>query len=240
MDIVFYTADKFEEKNYPVLPASHYVPEWYKNITPGVDGEKLTFKDGVSNATIRKCVPFLEAMTAGYIVQLAQDVFISREELIDPSTGYQSSIPYYSWGLGGQVAFHDARQAPGHPGNKSNYPIPKFTSNWSIMTPNGYSCMFIPPMNRDDLPFRIMSGIVDTDTYHTPVNFPFTLVDPNFTGLIKAGTPIAQIIPFKRDKWKMNSGSKKSAQIVDDSIQKLRRLAFHGYKKLFWVKKEFK
>ena len=43
--------------------------------------------------------------------------------------------------------------------------------------------------------------MVDTDKYPIPVHFPF-LLKKNFEGLIKQGTPIIQVIPFKRESWK--------------------------------------
>lgn len=246
MEIVFFNNSKdsdFENSVYPVKPASDFIPEWYMNIPLTGDGKELGFVNGVTNATVRKCVPFLDAMTAGYIIQLANDVHVSRQEATTADGEFKSDVPYYSWGMGNEIQFHDFKQAFGHPGNKAGYPIPKFISSWSIFTPPGYSCFFTHPFNRSDLPFRIMDGIVDTDEYHTPVNFPFTLVDPNFKGLIKAGTPIAQIIPFKRDSWKMSLGVGQEAKYKKEtnwSIQSLRRLAHNGYRKLFWAKKEFK
>ena len=222
------------------MPASEYVPKWYKDIPVTADKKGLAFRDGISNASIRKCVPFLDAMTAGYIIQLSADVFITQDLVVDQETKEVKSIPYYSWGYGTELQFHSPAQVPGHPMNTKEVPVPKFMSNWAIFTPPGYSCMFVHPLNRTDLPFRIMDGIVDTDTYHTSVNFPFTLKDPNFTGLIKAGTPIAQIIPFKRDSWRMKSGSDEHERKVWLSIRNLRSRAFNGYRKYFWSKKDFK
>ena len=53
-------------------------------------------------------------------------------------------------------------------------------------------------MHRESV-FTIMDGIVDTDSYNALVNFPFFLNDWSYEGLIPAGTPMAQVIPFKRE-----------------------------------------
>ena len=80
----------------------------------------------------------------------------------------------------------------------------KWTVPWSIETPKGFSLLFTHPLNRMELPFVTMSGIVDTDEYECPVNLPF-LIREGFMGVIPKGTPIAQVIPIKREKWSSNS-----------------------------------
>lgn len=85
-----------------------------------------------------------------------------------------------------------------------------------------------------------MPGIVDTDKYASPVNFPFILNDIKFTGLIPAGTPIAQVIPFKRDSWRMNFGSEKEITASIKSDKTLKRKFFDVYRNTFWSSKDFK
>ena len=87
--------------------------------------------------------------------------------------------------------------------------FPKWINPWGIKTPKGYS-IFIKNLPHRESIFTILEGVVDTDEYHVPVNFPFVINDVNFEGLIPAGTPIAQILPFKRENWKMTSGLKEN------------------------------
>ena len=94
-------------------------------------------------------------------------------------------------------------------------------------------------MHRDNEIFTILPGIVDTDTYTNPVNFPFQLNDPSFRGLIPAGTPICQVIPFRRDSWQMGIGSAKDFA-EGGVMSKLRRVIFNSYKTQFWSKKDFR
>jgi hypothetical protein len=62
----------------------------------------------------------------------------------------------------------------------------------------------------------------------------------NFEGLIPAGTPIAQIIPFKRESWK------NTIQTTGELLQKsfedklfINNRFFDKYKKSFWQRKEY-
>ena len=60
--------------------------------------------------------------------------------------------------------------------------------------------LFTHPLNREDLPFRTLSGMVDCDRWRDGlVHFPALWIDPNFEGVLPAGTPVAQAIPIRRE-----------------------------------------
>jgi hypothetical protein len=88
--------------------------------------------------------------------------------------------------------------------------------------------------------FTILPGIVDTDEYYAPINFPMVINDPNFEGLIPKGTPIAQVIPFKRESWKMEIGGEKELAEQEKVGQKLLTKFFDRYKTMFRANKEYK
>jgi hypothetical protein len=94
-------------------------------------------------------------------------------------------------------------------------------------------------MHRESV-FTILPGVVDTDTYTATVNFPMVINDPNFEGLIPKGTPIAQVIPFKREGWQMEIGSEKELKEQNNVTQKLLTQFFDRYKSTFWSRKEYK
>ena len=95
------------------------------------------------------------------------------------------------------------------------------------------------PFHRESV-FTILPGIVDTDQYTAPVNFPFVINDPAFEGLIPKGTPIAQAIPFKRDSWTINIGDIKNLKAQANVTKKLHSKFFDKYKSMFWARKEYK
>ena len=70
---------------------------------------------------------------------------------------------------------------------------------WQIKTPEGYSSLLMPVLNAN-LPLQFSAGIVNTDSYHNKINFPF-FVREKWKGVVKKGTPLIQVIPFKRDEW---------------------------------------
>lgn len=209
-------------------PASRSVPDWYKNTQSYISGERKPAGDGTTSATIKRCIPVFDAITAGYIIELPADVFVSVKD----------GTQWFEWSDFGLVQFHPIEQAPEHP-DKKPFAYPKWINPWSIATPKGYSTLFVQPFHRESV-FTILPGIVDTDQYTPPVNFPFVINDPTFEGLIPKGTPIVQVIPFKRDSWNMELGNKEKFDAQVKVSKKLRSKFFDKYKTMFWTKKEYK
>jgi hypothetical protein len=168
----------------------------------------------------------LDSITAGYIIVTPCDIYVSIK---DGEIEYENPLNI--------IEFHPRKQAYNHP-QANIYKFPKFINPWAIKTPKGYSCYFKPPAHSPNPWFEILEGFVDTDVYSTNVNFPFVLLDPDKECLIPAGTPIAQVIPIKRDSWKMDIT--KDVDEANNVSKFLSSQYFDRYKRLFWEKKEYK
>jgi hypothetical protein len=227
MNILFTNTSGYQDLTAP-QPASSLVPDWYKNTQSYTSGEKKPDGSGGTTATVKRCMPVFDAITAGYIIESPADVWVSIKD------GQQ----YFEWSSFGLISFHPIEQAPLHPDRKP-HAYPKWNNPWSIKTPKGYSTLFVQPFHRESV-FTILPGIVDTDQYFSPVNFPFVVNDSQFEGLIPMGTPIAQVIPFKRDSWKMELGKQEDVIKQATVTQKLQTKFFDRYKTMFWSRKEYK
>ena len=214
--------------NYIPRPASTLLPDWYKNTPSYVDLSVVPRKP-----TIKKCIPIFDALTAGYIITTFVDIIVELQ-YVDGK-----KVPYFYWSSGNPVEFHQIDQAPQYPSKDLRDTLPKFMNPWAIITPPGYSCLFVNPMHNSSLNFKILEGIVDTDKSNFAVNFPFVFTNLDFEGLIPAGTPIAQVIPFKRDKWKHEIDFEFVGIENKDKFKKIRSVFFNGYKDFFWTRKEF-
>ena len=139
---------------------------------------------------------------------------------------------------------HGINQLEGCPYVKQNKDLPfyKILNPWTIKTPPGYSCLFVPPLNNGDDRFFILSGIVDTDVFESEINFPFVINGdkyPELETIFKKGTPYVQIIPFKRERWKMSI----KTSTTDENL--FKRMSYASmlsrvYQNFFWKKKDFK
>jgi len=194
IDFVADNKEFLEIADKPPL-ASKNTPTWFKNTTAYVNGIKGidTYSDPTS--TIKKCMPVVDSMGAGYNITLPCDLWVINE-------GERKIKFQWAWDKLSLISEQRADQY-------STYPIPqgfydvafKFLNHWIVKTPKNYSCLFTHPLHYDDLPFRCLPAIVDTDKFPIPVHFPFFL-RKDFSGLIPKGTPIIQIIPFKRQTFR--------------------------------------
>lgn len=214
-------------------PASELIPEWYKKKSPYTENENsFGLKEYGPNLTVKRCIPFLDAMSHGYVIELQEDISIS--------TLSASTPPMARWRSGNSVVTsHVESQTSGMPipSGMSKF-ILKWENNWVIKTPPGYSTFFAHPVNRFDLPFITISGVVDTDKYPLPVTFPFFILE-NFNGIIPKGTPIVQIFFVKNESWKAESRkfSEKNMTVAWNLFLSHLHAA---YKKMWWQKKHFK
>jgi hypothetical protein len=212
-------------------PCSQAIPEWYKKISTYVpDHVPAENQLYPVRGTIKKCMPVFDSITAGYMLYTPCDVIVSTVD----------GKPYFNWESNHNIiTFHSLEQTGNHPKANTEH-TPKWTNFWSIKTPKGYSCLFTAPMHGDESPFAILPGIVDTDTFIAPVNLPFTFKDPDFNGYIPKGTPMCQVIPFKREDWEMKIGSTDDALEANNQAWKLGKLDIFKYKTSWWNRKTFK
>lgn len=216
------------DHQFAPVPATEALPKWYKENAEYVNGKREVV-DAATPATVKKCIPVFDAMTAGYILRTYVDVQVTQHD----------GAPYYQWPSLNPVGFHPIEQAAHHPAN-NGAPYPKWYSPWAIRTEPGYSCLFVPPMHNPNGIFTILPGIVDTDTYLGPVNFPFVLNDVRWEGIIPAGTPMAQVIPFRRESFRMVMGGDDERKQQQRNVTRLRTYWFNSYKRQFWSRKTFR
>ena len=80
-----------------------------------------------------------------------------------------------------------------------------------------------------------MTAVIDTDVIDVPWhNWPAKIFEHSFT--IKAGEPVAQIIPFRREDWNM-SIEIDTSMMLQDTICNTQQ---DGYARMMHNKKRFK
>jgi len=222
MEIIFTNTFGFDLES--PQPADKHVPEWYKDINSYRYNKRVPDLDVSATSTIKRCMPVFDTITAGYIIVTPVDVYVHPDQR-------------FTWANANFIEFHPLWQAYNHP-LSNNAAYPKFSNPWTIKTPKGYSTLFVQPFHRESV-FTIFPGIVDTDTYFGNVNFPFVLNDPSFTGYIPKGTPMAQVIPFKRETWKSKLGGEKEKKETEKQLIEAKSTFFDYYKKIWHKKKQY-
>lgn len=207
--------------------AKKYIPDWYKDAERFVGG-KMKIVNGAGNHGLKMCMPFIDALTIGYIATLWTDIVVEQTQL----------GPRLQWRVGPDPLEKRPRTnqtLPTPPGHDDDHYAWKTIFN--IETPPGYSILITHPLNRHDLPFTTLSGVVDSDMTMARGNLPFFLKS-GFEGIIPAGTPLFQIIPFKRENWTSEEDKSILKKARENEFETMRR-AFGWYKNFKWNRKSY-
>ncbi|MDB4350307.1 hypothetical protein OAA38_00710 [bacterium] len=195
---------KIEESLYDVVdnpaPAKKLVPDWYKKMSVHIsDASKMPVmpnQESGANLSIKACIPIQDELVSGYIITMPQDLYIFKDgsEMFTRWSDEESLL----------IESHSVEQFKSSPLEKFSIGgvLFKFINPWRIYTKKGYSIKFFPP-SYHDLDFEVLPGIVDTDLMHS-VNFPFIWKGGDGEFIIQRGTPLVQLLPFKREKWVSN------------------------------------
>jgi hypothetical protein len=177
------------------------LPDWFRKL-PAVTADRVSPSD--SGLTVKRCMPFLDAMASGWVIGLAGTV---RMEILDGGQTVNCGWDFDRT----LVSNHANHQVAGNP--RDPMPPCKFHNYWTIVTPPGWSCLFVPPLNRPNGIFEVVAGVVDTDTYQSEIHFPFFATGEDGLHVVERGTPLVQVIPFRRETTDL------SADIRSESVQ---------------------
>ncbi len=175
------------------VPAREALPEWLRRMPPSVPSAV----HGRAIRTVKQCPPFVDAMSHGFMLVLPCDVTVHDAQFA------------WDWPLPplaitdhprAPLSFHVAEQLRGSPLAQGQHAALKFNSFWTIELEAGWSLMAVHPINRLDLPFRLVTGLVDADRFNDiGINFPARWTEPSFRGVLPRGTPFAQCYVVPRE-----------------------------------------
>lgn len=235
--IIFHSAKGYNSENsFHPSPSKSFVPEWFskasrfwtdksgKNYYDHESGEKLL--------SFKACPALMDSFVSGYSLLTPCDIHfytINGKISVGIDDKYKS--------------FCERREPVADLEVPFGYEETHFHwfPNWMPELPEGYSAVYVSPINRFDLPFITVSGIIDNDKMSTPGLIPF-FIQKGFVGTIKAGTPYVQILPYKRESWNMEKVFHSEIEIVhrhNESAKKFRIPGGGGYKKTVWSRKDF-
>jgi hypothetical protein len=227
----------------------------------GADGDsverKVNINSGMDNASIKRCQPIIDSMTLGYTIRTHAEIYIESKdnesahlnEEVCPAPSVITTATYprrITDSPNSGASFHPFGQAMEHPySKKQEQHLLKIFTPWIVKTAPGYSVIFHSPLNDQNEYFDVVPGVMDSDRFFPKLNFMIALKDKNFNGIIPVGTPLVQVVPFKRENWEMViEHTKEGMERVKEGKGKIDATlasVFHlPYRKLFWSKKEFK
>jgi hypothetical protein len=218
-------------------PSIKHLPDWYKNFSKygkkdGTTGSLKDVKNNIAFPTFKSCVPMFDAMTAGYMYDTPCDLEVIWQNgvpLIKTEPGWEDFIGFRGKTEGFPLSSEYAEE-------HFNWMPP-----WAIKLPEGYSGIYLTPINRLDLPFYSFEGIIDNDKVVMTGQYPF-IIKKSFVGIIPKGTPFLQVIPFKREDWESEVNILKPLELAVDRNRtpfKYRKARANYYRKNEWQRKNY-
>ena len=220
-------------------PVIKTIPEWYinadRNYKHPHTGEDFIGQDGGKIVTWKGCPAIYDIMGSGYVYKTPCDIEFFIDEKGNPDV--KVSDPNYQ----DFCTKRDPLPQFRHPVGFSEQHV-AWRADWAVEVPEGYSVLYTTPLNRYELPFTTTNGIIDNDKVNLPGTMPFFLIK-GFTGVIPAGTPYAQLIPFKRENWESSVIIEPAELLYEknmDNAKKYRVPNGGVYQKEVWERRTYK
>jgi hypothetical protein len=221
-------------------PILKTLPPWYRNaewfVPDAATGKPAESPDGSGKMpTWKACPAVLDVMGAGYTYKTPCDIEFTVDSAGDIH-GRVLDDRYRN--------FLQEREPMAQFWHPHGYHQKHFAwwADWAVELPEGYSALYTHPMNRHELPFMTTSGIVDNDKVHLPGTMPFFFVRGLF-GVLPAGTPYAQIIPFKREHWEsevdVSISEDEMRAKAKENLAKYRRPDGGVYQREVWERRKY-
>lgn len=235
--IIFHSNKHYNEESTVPITARKVLPKWWEDSDTFVkdyEGKPVANFNGEGKMfSFKACPAVLDTFQTGYMLVTPCDL-----EFYEKNGRVKVKVPI---GFDDFVGERPPMQDFKTPIGCSSWHF-HWYANWAPELPEGYSSLYIPPINHFQLPWITVGGIIDSDKVTTSGLIPFFLKE-GFTGIVPAGTPYLQIIPFKREDWE----SEMIFHTPQDIAKKTRetsdifRTTEGGvYKKLFWSKRKYK
>jgi hypothetical protein len=234
----------------PILTKS-YKPDWWKKI-PVND----IVRGNVIEGTIKTCPAMHDWLNMGWLIVANRDITVKHGKV----NGYCAAVEDLKQGkIHSTLPSHPKEQVGEgtdyqfnyHTQNEEVYDAFKVRVEWSIKLPKGYSMMYLDPFLWQNKDFKAWNGVIDSDKgfNHGHDNSNIIMYPKHGDDfVIKKGTPLVQVIPFKREEWESeyhlqtswNHYEDRSSLLhPDGSLSNAELLERNkgSYKKDFWTPK---
>lgn len=211
--VEFFTSAPGLSDIFPIIPAGQYRANWMNIAKEDWIQNKSKFVNN-RQTHIFQCPGIFDLFNYGYIVPLWHDLLIKTD---GANRGYQWSIP-----SGALNAYRGKEVVGTHKAGIDKY-IPKrpwsmeqfikLDTPWNIIAPKGVKFLMLPVAYPDEFTFDSAIGILDPEI-STEINVQLYWNNLKGDTLIRAGTPIAHLIPLTEKKYnlvvrEMNDNDKK-------------------------------
>lgn len=185
-EIYVYPSDERLIENAPYINNAKSLPSWFRNI-PKVPGSIRSCTGTLDYLQLGATIPlwtnakFTPNFSSPWVWEVVMDDMPYKNPFLNEPFRYEST---------GECPMTSKREIP-------NGAYPKLVNPWLCRTAPGWSCLVLPILFEPNNKYQVVPSIVHTDFYHS-LNVVLNIyTDQPFE--IKAGTPMVQLVPFKRN-----------------------------------------
>lgn len=169
-------------------PSSKTLPEWYEFLPSNPESLQNQHKD----TSAKMCMPFSDALKTGWVVKAPTTIHIQREH--DELVAYTPDKTDDDTPIAVPLT---VTQSPQDGNSAFLLPNIRINSQWSISTPEPYSTLVVPPINRTETRFTPLSMFIPTDDALVNLELPIYIEETPIT--IEKGDILANILPINRE-----------------------------------------
>ena len=200
--IEFFSTVPGLEDAYPVLPMKEYKAEWMNAARQSYIEVNKERNDKFTH--VYQCPGIFDLYKQGFVVRMWHDVIIKTDKtrkgfgMITPSNELEnpgkSLVDLHKDELSGFI--------PTRPHSLPN--VLKFNTPWNVIAPKGVKFLVLPIAYPDSHEFESAIGILDP-SISTEINFQvwWNVLDGEY--LLKAGTPMVHLIPFREETFELEN-----------------------------------
>jgi len=185
----------------PIIPAKDYTAKWMAAARQDYI-EELKMQTG-KWSHIYQCPGIFDLFNHGYIIPMWHDVSIKTNgnatgfSYLMPTDSLEKIIP--SNPVGKHIDGLD-KFIPSRPWSLNN--VIKLNTPWNVIAPKGIKFLLIPISYPDSFEFEAAPGILDPG-YSSEINLQIHWNILNGEYVLKAGTPMAHLIPLSEENFNM-------------------------------------
>ena len=234
---------------YRPEPVKNHKPQWFLDkdkYSKDSNGKYRTdlFRNRETRAleihkipSWKSCPAMLDVFSSGYYLFTPTDITFKENLQIE----YDDQ-----WGNGGGgwkfCSPRGVEDGMPHPEGYSSNTF-AWVPNWKMEVDKDYTVLLTHPININDLPFKTISGFIDASNILMGTGNISFYIKENWTGTIPAGTPYAQVIPFKNDSWSSEIVNYTNEQIQENAQNTFDKYligpGLTRYKQTDWLKKHY-
>ena len=218
--VLFYCSISGVEETMPILPAKDVSYAWVKKVMKSFKEKSLDVSSTSKDGKIRhvsRCPGIFGIKNQGWIIRTWQDIELTLDE-----SAWSWRTPMnqktLSNGLSAEEVTHhpeeSLKQHLDHWPENAFQHIIKINTPWFVKVPKGYVLNQFHPAYLDENRFTSLPGSYSPDHGAGTINIPMIWHSKKGNYLIKAGTPIAQLILSKKEDIDYE------IKLVDDKFKK--------------------